>query len=131
MINVWLRRADDESSRAAWREKLSCLGIGLALGLVVVVSVLVPPVERLLNIVFIGVVGIGLGLLAVGWLVVQLIAEIELRRWYDTPEQREEALRQGELAWRARQAAMAAKLDEFVPTAPSQDNPSGVSPLGS
>lgn len=122
MVDIRLVAADDESSRAGWREHLTWLAIGLTLGAVAVLSVLVPAVERLLNLAFAAVFVIGLGLLVVGWLIVQIVAEIDLWLCYDTPKQRAEALRQGELAWRARQAETASKPDEPVPTVRPHDN---------
>jgi hypothetical protein len=75
-------------------------------GSLAVASVFVGVLERTFNIAF-ALLGIGLGLFAVGWLVYQVIAEIGLRRSYDTPAQRAEALRQRAQAWRERQAIAA------------------------
>jgi hypothetical protein len=86
-------------------------------GAIASLAILMPP-GRLLGALAIDV-GVPLVLLIIGWLAIQVIGEIQLRRLYDTPAQRAEALRKGAEAWRARQAdavhqAAAARLESDI-----------------
>jgi hypothetical protein len=107
---VWLSGADTSEdlgpSRRQWlrsrrRERSAATIAVVVFGALAVGSAFAPTLERMLDVVF----GGALGLLVVGWLTVQVIEEIKLRRCYDTPAQRAEALRKGAEAWRARQTA--------------------------
>jgi hypothetical protein len=80
--------------------------VAAVFGALALASSLVAVLERMFNIAF-AMLGLGLGLLVVGWLIFQVIAEIKLRRCYDTRVQRAVALRKGAEALRARQVIAA------------------------
>lgn len=107
---VWLSGADTSEdlgpSRpqrlgSRRRERSAATAAAVVFGALAAGSAFAPTLERMLDVVL----GGALGLLVVGWLTYQVIEEIKLRRCYDTPAQRAEALRKGAEAWRERQAA--------------------------
>jgi hypothetical protein len=115
ILRVWLYGAEtSENLSQSWpnwlyvhrTQRRQAHAVATVFGSLAVASVFVAVLERIFNIAF-ALLGIGLGLWGVGWLVFQAIAEIGLRRSYDTPAQRAEALRQGAQAVRERQAAAA------------------------
>jgi hypothetical protein len=120
IVRTWLVGADtSENPRSAGRywkynhrtQRAQAGFVALVVGALALVSVFVPRAERVLNVTLVAV-GVGLGLLVVGWVIRQVIEEIELRRCYDTPAQRAEAERKGAEAQRERRAAAALREAE-------------------
>ncbi|MDT7662696.1 MAG: hypothetical protein QOD04_2252, partial [Pseudonocardiales bacterium] len=113
-VRTWLVGADtSENPRSAsryWKynHRLQAGLLALAVGALALLSVFVPRVEGVLNVTL----GVGLGLLVVGWVTKQVLEEIQLRRCYDTPAQRAEAERKGAEARRERRAAAALREAE-------------------
>jgi len=115
ILPLWLYGAETSEnlspSWSHWRhvrrtQRGQATAIAAVFGALAVASVFVAVLERIFSIAF-AILGLGLVLLVVGWLIFQVIAEIKLRRCYDTPAQRAVALGKGTEALRARQVIAA------------------------